>query len=748
MVLPLNFNTDIIRQIILSLRDDKTSLFSCLLINQTWCSQTIDILWRQPFRLLYSCAAQEEDENTCNCSYLKHQRQAINLIDTYILSIFRENEQRLIAGSFIQRGQLPKLKFDYADYLRNIDIHEMDLAIIEFYFLNRLTFTLQENNKDSQVTQTTTDDSAPPPINYGESIKYLAKSYGPTLLKKLQNTNSEYQIISEVLLKFFMRKCRNLQRISLDINQIFKKTIFNRCNEIQRYPTALLYMGNGREDLEPKSIEIYFFIPKQPNARDCLSHIRELICTTKSCKADFFLTISKYVHKLDKLEIDIDFSYNVKYYGVARDYFSLKREVASLIKLIHNQQNLSHLILHHCPIDFHLIMEELREFQAERLKVLNLIGMKFNDMKVLFHVTSILSLQKLQLHNCTFQINELYDVDYFREKLYLPELNKIDLNNSYIPHQFLQCLLQICSSNLEYLDIGKTSFTNPIFNPIEFTSTNFSKIKYFKCDLQPFENNYLRTLLSNTIDNIQSIILDNSNVSFETNNIGLCLYQLSGMEFVKLKYFGIRGNFIFSEFTLSNFLVNKLRKFRGLKLHTLEFINNNWFTDEYLKQILKCLEDDDGFTCNRLIIHTKYLSDNNIEYTNYKVEEFIDIFQEQLELKSQDPNIFEYARDNKAVKLSQSLDKAEIKIILSELSGNNYILIHEFQFQATSGVRILEWIEYDRFYDVERLGFGIVHKAEWKDGFITSWIRNSQGGWGRYTDKKEINVNKNINRWF
>ncbi|CAG8591026.1 12197_t:CDS:1 [Funneliformis mosseae] len=606
MVLPLNFNTDIIRQIILSLRDDKTSLFRCLLINQTWCSQTIDILWRQPFRLLFFCAAQEEDENTCNCTYLNHQRQAINLIDTYILNIFRENEQSLIAGSFIQRGQLPKLKFDYAGYLRNIDIHEMDLAIIEFYFLNSSTLKLHENYKDRQVSQAATDGTSPPPINYGEAIKYLAKSYGPTLFKKLQNTNSEYQIISEVLLKFFMRKCKNLQRISLDITQIYKKTLFNRCNEIQRYPTALLYKGGGRNILEYKAIEIYFFIPKQPDARDCLSHIRELICTTKRNKADFFLTISKYVHKLVKLEIDIDYP-NVKYYGISRDRNNLKNEVANLVELIHNQQHLSHLILHHCPVDFHLLMKELRESQAKRLKVLKLMGIKFDDMKALSHVTSILSLQKLQLYNCTFQNNEHYDdVDYFSEKLYLPELNTIDLNNSYIPHQFLQCLLQICSSNLEYLDIGKTSFTgNPMFNPIEFASTNFSNLKYFKCGLQPFENNYLITLLSYSSDVIQSIILDNSDVSFEANNIALCFYKLSEMEFVKLKYFGIRGNFIFSEYTLANFLMNKFRKCRGLKLHTLEFTNNNWFTDDYLKQILKCLGD--GFTCNRLIISTKNL---------------------------------------------------------------------------------------------------------------------------------------------
>lgn len=41
---------------------------------------------------------------------------------------------------------------------------------------------------------------------------------------------------------------------------------------------------------------------------------------------------------------------------------------------------------------------------------------------------------------------------------------------------------------------------------------------------------------------------------------------------------------------------------RGLKLSTLELTDNVWFTNDYLIEILKCL--DDGFTCNKLIIST------------------------------------------------------------------------------------------------------------------------------------------------
>ncbi|CAB4434991.1 unnamed protein product [Rhizophagus irregularis] len=51
-------------------------------------------------------------------------------------------------------------------------------------------------------------------------------------------------------------------------------------------------------------------------------------------------------------------------------------------------------------------------------------------------------------------------------------------------------------------------------------------------------------------------------------------------------------------------------------------------------------------------------------------------------------------------------------------------------------VEILEWIEYDRFENVEYLakgGFGTIYKAIWKDGYMekwdsenNQWMRNEQ----------------------
>jgi hypothetical protein len=59
-------------------------------------------------------------------------------------------------------------------------------------------------------------------------------------------------------------------------------------------------------------------------------------------------------------------------------------------------------------------------------------------------------------------------------------------------------------------------------------------------------------------------------------------------------------------------------------------------------------------------------------------------------------------------------------------SGNHDIdeFIQRAQLKAKCREEILEWIEYDRFENVEYLakgGFGTTYKAIWKDGYIYYW---------------------------
>ena len=68
-------------------------------------------------------------------------------------------------------------------------------------------------------------------------------------------------------------------------------------------------------------------------------------------------------------------------------------------------------------------------------------------------------------------------------------------------------------------------------------------------------------------------------------------------------------------------------------------------------------------------------------------------------------------------------------------SGNHDIdeLIQRTQLKAKNNEEVIEWIEYDRFENIEYLakgGFGTTYKATWKDRFILQWdSENNQ--WNR-----------------
>ena len=84
-------------------------------------------------------------------------------------------------------------------------------------------------------------------------------------------------------------------------------------------------------------------------------------------------------------------------------------------------------------------------------------------------------------------------------------------------------------------------------------------------------------------------------------------------------------------------------------------------------------------------------------------------------------------------------------------SGNVGIdkFIQEAQLSANDRFKVLEWIPYDRFYDIEYIakgGFGKVYRANWIDGYILNWNIKNQN-WKRYNKfvaLKSLNNSKNV----
>jgi hypothetical protein len=75
-------------------------------------------------------------------------------------------------------------------------------------------------------------------------------------------------------------------------------------------------------------------------------------------------------------------------------------------------------------------------------------------------------------------------------------------------------------------------------------------------------------------------------------------------------------------------------------------------------------------------------------------------------------------------------------------SGNNDIdkVIQDTQLSTHDNYEIfnnaLEWIPYDRFFDIKYIakgGFGKVYKANWIDGFLIKWDDEKQN-WKRHNE--------------
>ncbi|CAB4437981.1 unnamed protein product [Rhizophagus irregularis] len=85
-------------------------------------------------------------------------------------------------------------------------------------------------------------------------------------------------------------------------------------------------------------------------------------------------------------------------------------------------------------------------------------------------------------------------------------------------------------------------------------------------------------------------------------------------------------------------------------------------------------------------------------------------------------------------------------------SGNNDIdkFIQVTQLSANYFTEVLEWIPYNKFYDIEYIakgGFGKVYRAKWVEGYIYKW-KNENQNWRRnpnmFVALKSLNNSKNV----
>ncbi|RIA87401.1 hypothetical protein C1645_827821 [Glomus cerebriforme] len=122
-----NLNKDVLYLIFEELQDDSKALFSCIMINRTWCEVGIPILWRNPWRY---------NINYSNKSYLSA------VIFSYLSDDIREFLER--QGIELPLILYQKNLFDYLSFCRSININVINSILSIISSLAYIQFPLQQ----------------------------------------------------------------------------------------------------------------------------------------------------------------------------------------------------------------------------------------------------------------------------------------------------------------------------------------------------------------------------------------------------------------------------------------------------------------------------------------------------------------------------------------------------------------------------------------------------------------------------
>ncbi|GBB97507.1 hypothetical protein RclHR1_00030064 [Rhizophagus clarus] len=380
---------EIIRSIVLYLKNDKKFLYSSLFVSRDWFRGMIDLLWRQPFHLLYTCnkktiSTSSQSKNSCHCSEKKRQFQATNLLTT--LFSIKYNEELVKEGIFKTKGE--KYMFNYLEFLNVLDLRDLYSAIQDWNQWNKMNKSINSpllnflNNKFTSLT-----------FNYNIFKYFFINS--PKL--KLLSFDSE----------FILHKINN-NNSCLPLNKnIVEDDYWVNYNILN----DLLLIINNSETIQ-------FF-----------SNLTELVFTTEERKTRIFSSLSQICHNIQKLIVKVKFNVITNNYGTAltRETNNTLEEAKQLISLIKSQHNLVYFELY----DTHEagtseILKSLKETQHDSLKTLILSDVFINNNNtILLYLKYLRNLQELRLNKCIYQQN---NSPCYWEDLWLPNLKYIQLD--------------------------------------------------------------------------------------------------------------------------------------------------------------------------------------------------------------------------------------------------------------------------------------------------------------------------------
>ncbi|RIA84632.1 hypothetical protein C1645_831961 [Glomus cerebriforme] len=390
---------EVVRSLVLYLKDDKKFLHSCLFVSRDWCREAVYLLWKQSFHFLYTCnktnlsvSSQStnldlELTNDCNCSKEKRQSQAANLLMTYF-SIKYYDE--LIKEGIIDTKSRNTL-FNYLKFLNVLSLHELYVAIKDWIHWDKF---------DNKI----------------QLLNFLNSKFN---LNSIDILDKYTPLIFSSIFRYFFAYSSELELLSFDTKFILHKINNNNPCSFLKYHKILMNEFN----------ELNF-----PETKQCFVNLTELVLTTDERKNEIFSLLSRTCHNIQKMSVRVNFHFfSGCGFAIRRENDVALEEAKQLTSLIRSQHNLIYFELFGTyQVGMSEILKSLKETQHDSLKTLIFNSVTVDHISYfLFQLEDFQNLQDLRFIKCIYY-EEMDGIDERRnnygEDLWLPNLKFLQVD--------------------------------------------------------------------------------------------------------------------------------------------------------------------------------------------------------------------------------------------------------------------------------------------------------------------------------
>ncbi|CAI2167079.1 18311_t:CDS:2 [Funneliformis geosporum] len=442
--------------ILLQLKDDLCSLYSCLLVNRDWCRLVIPLLWSQPFEL-----AKETSSH--------------NIVRTYISCLPKESKKRFRIGG-IKLPDFTTTLFDYPTFLQKFDTQKFCQALNRCLQQNspQYFYATKSRNKFNQMIRKQIKlfkgfYIINPKNNLDKAIN---KCFKP-LLKKYYSTNPSPCMAKEILYLLF-NECDSL-----------KYLIINSCLDNKYKMDIRLHLftqghHNSFQKLHTFDID---FVKRLRYNRDWKREDTLLI--------ELLNKMSQFAIHLKEIRIEIPRDLRNPW----EEQHLTSKFHRSLCKLIESQKSLYRFTSNYYWDQSEISLYKSLTSQSHSLSHLTLMELIHSDYYLRDGLASWKNLGTLEL---------LGGSDFLTpSNIELDQLSIINLfvGHNYEPDPLIPKILKATNINLRKLILDGSS--NPrIFDSIK---TSCSQITHLSISFLLDNYNYIISLLSNLLSDLHQL---------------------------------------------------------------------------------------------------------------------------------------------------------------------------------------------------------------------------------------------------